>query len=151
MLAPVVLVGDYRLAAAWVIKQFHYSHSVPSGKSHYIQFGPAYVVWSIPANNNLAKFILGEPGKLWELSRLWAPDGHGSNLLTQAISAAVGCIQQLERPNALVSYADTMQTGINGRPHHGGVYRAASWVYHGRTDDCRGWMRWLMVRAAQIP
>jgi hypothetical protein len=130
---PVILRGDEKTAAAWIISSMHYAHSVPSGKSHYVKFGSAYVVWSIPANNNLAKFILGQPGKVWELSRLWAPDGHEPNLLTEAISAAVGVIQRLERPDALVSYADTLQG------HHGGVYRAASWLYHGRTEDCRGW------------
>jgi hypothetical protein len=130
-----VLTGEARKMAADCIRRFHYSHSVPSGKSYYVQHGPAYVVWSIPANNNLAKFILGKTGNVWELSRLWAPDGHEPNLLTQAISAAVGIIQTLERPDALVSYADRLHK------HHGGIYRAASWIYHGRTDDCRGWIK----------
>jgi hypothetical protein len=138
---PTILTGPHKLAAEYNIRTFHYSRTVPSGKSHYVQFGPALVVWSIPANNNLARFILGAgyaSNAVWELSRLWAPDGHEPNLLTQAISAAVGVIQTLERPDALVSYADPGQ-GRPGRPHHGGIYRAASWLYHGRTEDCRGW------------
>lgn len=132
---PLVLTGEARRIAAQLIALYHYSHSVPSGKSHYVQFGSAFVVWAIPANNNLAKFILGEPGKVWELSRLWAPDRHERNLLTRAISAAVGVIQRLERPDALVSYADPHQG------HLGGVYRAASWLYHGTSDECRGWIK----------
>jgi hypothetical protein len=128
---PTILEGYDRFAAAETIKAFHYSHSVPSGKSHYVGYGDAIVVWSLPANNNLVKFILGGPGKVWELSRLWAPDGHEPNLLTRAISAAVGCIQRLERPDALVSYADP------NAGHGGGIYRAASWLYHGTSEECR--------------
>lgn len=132
---PRVLAGLDRKNAEGLIIWGHYAHSVPSGKSYYVQYGPALVVWSLPANMNLARFILGRPGSVWELSRLWAPNGHEPNLLTQAISAAVGVIQNLERPDALVSYADPNQK------HHGGVYRAASWLYHGRSEECRGWIK----------
>lgn len=85
----------------------------------------------VPANKNIAKFVLGVPGSVWELSRLWAPDQHAPNLLTQAISAAVKEIIRLERPHALVSYADP-NVG-----HRGGVYRAASWEYHGQSEEGR--------------
>lgn len=129
----MVLVGKDREAAANRIREAHYTHSVPAGKSHYICFGDALVVWSIPANKNLAKFILGFPGNVWELSRLWAPDGHAPNLLTQAIGAAVRTIRKLERPDALVSYADP------NAGHTGGVYRAASWIYHGRSEEVRAY------------
>jgi hypothetical protein len=130
---PTVLVGVEREAAARLICEYHYTHSVPSGKSHYVRFGDALVVWSIPANKNIAKFILGYQGKVWELSRLWAPNGHAPNLLTQAISAAVGVIWKLERPDALVSYADP------NAGHKGGVYRAASWLYHGQSEEVRAY------------
>ena len=80
-----------------------------------------------PANKNIANFLLGWPGNVWELARLWAPDGHAKNLLTQAISAAVALICKLESPDALVSYADP------NAGHKGGVYRAASWLYSGRS------------------
>src|SRR5580704_5815362 len=86
----LLLTGDVRRAAAETICKHHYTHSVSSGKSHYVQFREAVVIWSLPANNNLAKFILGWKGSVWELSRLWAPDGHDKNLLTQAISKALG-------------------------------------------------------------
>lgn len=128
-----VLVGDYRKAAEGVIRQHHYTHSIPSGKSHYVQFEGAVVVWSIPANKNIAKFILGWPGCVWELSRLWAPDGHLPNLLTQAISNAVHHVKRLENPDALVSYADP------NAGHRGGVYRAASWTYHGQSEESRAY------------
>ena len=130
-LAP--LSGDFRAVAIERIKINHYTHSVPSGKSHYVAFGDCIVVWSIPANKNIAKFILGWHGNVWELSRLWAPDGHEKNLLTQAISAAVNVIIREERPDALVSYADP------NAGHKGGVYRAASWIYHGKSEEVRSY------------
>jgi hypothetical protein len=125
------LYGLARSEAAETIRRCHYTHSVPSGKSHYLRCGDAIVVWSIPANKNIARFVLGWPGKVWELSRLWAPDGHEKNLLTRAISAAVVAIKRLENPDALVSYADP-NVG-----HKGGVYRAASWIYHGKSEEVR--------------
>jgi len=126
-----ILMGDRRENAAEVIKAQHYTHSVPSGKSHYIAFRSAIVVWSIPANHNIAKFVLGWKGNVWELSRLWAPDGHEPNLLTKAISAAVSVLARIERPDALVSYADP------NAGHRGGIYRAASWIYHGQSEEAR--------------
>lgn len=132
-LSARLLFGHGRRAAVETIKARHYTRSVPSGKSHYIEYGPAYVVWSIPANINAAKSVLGWDGIVWELTRLWAPDGHARNLLTQAISAATDVIRALENPDALVSYADP------NAGHHGGVYRAASWIHHGSSTETRAW------------
>lgn len=127
-----VLTGSEREFAANVIRANHYTHSVPSRKSHYVAVGNAIVIWSIPANCNIGKFLLPPGGGVvWELSRLWAPDGHERNLLTKAVSVAVAVISTLERPDALVSYADP-NVG-----HHGGVYRAASWVFHGQSEEAR--------------
>ena len=129
----VCLGTDKKFAIEKIIAH-HYTHSVPSGKSYYIRYGTScYVVWSIPANKNIAKFILGWLGSVWELSRLWAPDGHEKNLLTQAISAALREIVRLEHPDALVSYADP-KAG-----HKGGVYKAASWIYHGKSEEVRSY------------
>jgi hypothetical protein len=116
-----------------LIRENHYTHSVPSGKSHYVQFEDCVVVWSIPANKNIAKFLLPNGGSVWELSRLWAPNGHRPNLLTQAISYAVKNIRKLENPDMLVSYADP------NAGHLGGVYRAASWIYHGQSSESRAY------------
>ena len=81
---------------------------------------------------HLAHFL---DGGVWELARLYAPDGHEKNLLTRAISAGVSAIRRLENPDALVSYADP-NVG-----HQGGVYRAASWLYHGKCDKTRMYQR----------
>lgn len=127
----MLLTGDEKKAAQDAIINHHYTHSVPAGKSHYVKFGDAIVVWSIPANRNLQRFIMGNTGTLWELSRLWAPDGHDKNLLTQAISRAAKLLAAIEQVDCLVSYADP-NVG-----HHGGVYRAASWIYHGKSEEVR--------------
>lgn len=127
----VLLQGTARAAAIEMIKRHHYTHTVPSGKSYYLQYEAAIIVWSIPANKNIAKFILGWPGSVWELSRLWAPDGHRRNLLSEAISGATRILIKLERPDAVVSYADPNAN------HTGGVYRAASWEYHGQSEEAR--------------
>ena len=70
-------------------------------------------------------------GSVWELTRLWAPDGHAPNLLTQAIAAAIHEFVNYEKADALVSYADP------NAGHTGGVYRAASWVYQGQSEENR--------------
>ena len=113
------------------LKRHHYTHSVPSGKSHYFNCYGAIVVFSIPANPYIGEWLLGYPGSVWELSRLWAPDGHDPNALTRAIAQATKLFNVFDSPEALISYADP-NVG-----HRGGVYRAASWVYLGQVDETR--------------
>src|SRR5262245_10101984 len=93
-----LLAGAARARAEETVCREHYLHSVPSGKSWYCGFEDAIVIWSIPANMNIASFVLGRPGKCLELARLYAPDGHRKNLLTEAIAFAVKIINQIERP-----------------------------------------------------
>ncbi len=128
-----LLLGADRERAAQTIRARHYTHSVPSGKNYYVAFDDAIVVWAIPANPYIAMSLFGRPGRVWELSRLWAPDGHAPNLLTQAISAAVGVLRQHEKPDVLVSYADP------NMGHDGAIYRAASWTSHGQCAEVRAW------------
>ena len=128
-----VLEGAEREQARGIIRNHHYTGTVPSGKSHYIACGTALVVWSIPANKNIARFVLGREGSVWELARLWAPDGHDRNLLTYAIARAVPLLKSMEAPDALVSYADP-SVG-----HEGGVYKAAGWLPHGTSAEGRAY------------
>lgn len=123
--------GDERRHAIAQIIRHHYSHGFPSGKSHIFCAGCALIAFSIPANPNLGRFILGYDGLVWELSRLWAPDGHPRNLLSRAIAASTSELQKIESVDALVSFADP-NVG-----HQGGVYRAASWVYTGQSAESR--------------
>lgn len=127
-----LLLGEERLRARDIICSHHYTHAVPSGKSHYFSFDNAIIVYSIPANYNIARFLLGENKIVWELTRLWAPNDHEKNLLTQAISKSIRELLRLEPDiSALVSYADP-NVG-----HLGGVYRAASWIYTGQSEESR--------------
>jgi len=116
--------------AKTTIAEKHYTRSVPSGETLTFQYQNAIVMFSIPANKNIASFLGFEC--VWELTRLWAPDGHERNLLTKAISAACKEFRQ-RRPNvdALISYADP------NAGHEGFVYRAASWMYFGQSEENR--------------
>jgi hypothetical protein len=125
------LTGAARASAIEMLCRHHYTHSVPSGKSHYFRFESALVCLSIPANKNIARFLGVE--NVWELSRLWAPNGHEHSLLTQAISHTSRAIAALEHPDCLVSYADPNAS------HLGGVYRAASWSYWGQCEESRAY------------
>lgn len=128
----VLLTGDALAHAKAVIRAGHYSHSVPSGKSYYFAVDDAIVVISIPANQFVGKFLFGRKRTVWELSRLFAPDGHERNLLTRAISAAIKSFRSKEKDAwALVSYADP-NVG-----HAGHVYRAASWLPCGQVEESR--------------
>jgi len=96
----MILFEGERRTAEDTIRRCHYTRSVPSGKSYYVAHDDAIVVWSLPANYNTARhFLPGVNGALvFELTRLWAPDGHKKNLLTEAISEAVRALKACE-PN----------------------------------------------------
>jgi hypothetical protein len=127
-----IAVGQTRRDCETLIRERHYLRSIPSGKSHYVRFEDAVIVWSIPANMNIGRFLLGKPSVVWELSRMWAPDGHRPNLLTQAIAFALAVLKE-HQPEcvAVVSYADP-NVG-----HTGGVYKAASWHPCGQCEESR--------------
>lgn len=130
------LHGAFRRNAAETIRHYHYLKSVPSGKSYFVRYEVAVIVWSIPANNNVSNFLIGKPNAVWELSRMWAPDGHRANLLTEAIAFAVRFLKRAEPTcAAVVSYADP-NVG-----HHGGVYLAASWMRCGQCEESRYYVR----------
>lgn len=130
--SAVLLLADARTAAIARIRSNHYTRSVPSGKSYYFAFRDALVIFSIPANQFVGRFLFGRKRNVWEFSRLWAPYGHERNLLTQAISACVRAFR-VAQPDvwALVSYADP-NVG-----HSGTVYRAASWIPCGQVEESR--------------
>lgn len=125
------LTGNDRKLAEFIIEKNHYAHSIPSGKTHYFCINDAYFAFSIPANKNISTFLVGTPGKVWELARMWACDNHKPNALTQGLSGAVAGLRAVENVDALVSYADP-NVG-----HTGHVYRAASWVYLGQSEEGR--------------
>lgn len=109
-----LLTLDTRREAESIVRDKHYTHSIPSGKSHWFAFENAIIVFSIPANRFAASVVLGRDAKVWELTRLYAPDHHAPNLLSRAVSASVKQFSRIEYADALVSYADP------NAGHHGG-------------------------------
>lgn len=127
-----LLHGTFREDAAETLRKHHYLKCIPSGKSYYVRYEDALIVWSIPPNCNISTFLVGKPNVVWEMSRLWAPDGHRKNLLTQAISFGIRQLRAVEPTcAAVVSYADP------NSGHHGGVYLAASWIPCGQSEETR--------------
>lgn len=128
----MLLQGRELEIAQFYIRTCHYARSLPSGKSYYFCEAGAFFVFSIPANKNISRWLVGEDNAVWELTRMWAPDSHQPNALTQGLARAVrGFAALAPVALALVSYADP-NVG-----HEGGVYRAASWVYLGQSEEGR--------------
>jgi hypothetical protein len=114
------------------LRQNHYLRSVPTRPVLYFEHDGAVVCFAVPANKNVSTWLLGKPNAVLELARLWAPDGHRPNLLTEALAAAISELRrQQPECEALISYADP------NSGHIGGVYRAASWVALGQADETR--------------
>lgn len=115
----------------------HYLHRFPTGWTMTYEVDGVLVTFSIPANRNLETFLFKERLNMRELARLWAPDGHGPNALTQAEAVSAAC-KQLRKDvpgcQAVCSFADP-NVG-----HHGGVYQACSWDYTGRSSETRAYM-----------
>ena len=91
------------------------------------------MVFSIPANYNVARWLGCDANRVWELTRLWAADGHRKNLLPEAISFAVSKFRALGVADAIISYADP------NAGHSGGIYKAASWVALGQSEEARAY------------
>lgn len=129
-----VLSGPSRLEAVRTLEQRHYTRSVPSGKSYYMAYKTALCVWAIPANPYVSRWLVGRDKVVWELSRLWAPDAHAPNLLSETIARAVAVLRQYQpEVEALVSYADP-NVG-----HEGYVYRACGWQFLGQSEETRAY------------
>src|SRR5580704_4777560 len=114
------------------IIEHHYLQSWPAGESRVYEYRGAIVVISRSGNPFL---FHGTDAYVWELSRLWAPDGHERDLLTQAISHAVHefkC-EPDRRCNVIISYADPRHG------HSGRVYKLAGWTALGQADPDRAW------------
>lgn len=114
-----------------IICSSHYLRSFPSGWTYCYHHDAAVVVFSIPANKNLGAYLFEGQVEVRELARLWAPDGHRPNLLSEAMAAALKAVRRDAGCEAVISFADPNQG------HHGGVYQAASWIYTGQSEETR--------------
>jgi hypothetical protein len=123
-------VGDFDAAAA-LVEAHHYSHRMASnvqlvgtwheGGGLFGDYGPAVaaVVFSIPPTR------WSEP--VWELSRLVRKD-EAKVTLSGLISQAISFMRRSRPCDLVVSFADFTQG------HHGGIYQACSWNFHGKRD-----------------
>lgn len=119
-----------RDAAERLVKEWHYSHRMPSNVQLIVTWhedgglfgdsGPAVaaLMFSIPPTR------WSEP--VWELSRLVRTEGEHPPL-TGLISTAVKWAK-VKGADLLISFADWTEG------HHGGIYQAASWNYAGKRD-----------------
>lgn len=130
-------------AARYAVKRWHYSHTMPVGKS--VMIG----VWEDEAYIGALIFGLGGGGagdgrsyglsrnfEVAELERV-ALSRHRTSV-TRIIAIAVGMLRrQSPGLRLLVSYADP------AAGHAGGIYQGGNWIYVGRTSD-----DWFMVDAS---
>ncbi len=119
-------------AAKFACTNWHYSKSIPVGKS--VKVGAwedgrfvGIVLFSYGANANIGKpYKLSQP-ECCELVRVALRDH--VNEVSRILSLALRFLKkQSNGIRLVVSYADT------GQGHHGGIYQATNWIYEGFFD-----------------
>lgn len=121
-----------QVAAKYAVTHWHYSRSLPAGKS--VKIGAwedgrfvGCVVFSRGANNHIGAPYGLDQTEVAELTRV-ALTTHSAPV-TRIVSIA---IRQLRKQSPglrlIVSYADP------GEGHHGGIYQAGNWIYAGQTS-----------------
>ena len=119
-------------AARYAVENWHYSRSMPVGKTVKIGAWEANrfigaVVFAYGANNNMAKPYALEQQHCCELVRV-ALALH-SVPASRIVALALRWLKNANPGLRLVvSYADT------GQGHHGGIYQAGGWVYASGTE-----------------
>ena len=127
--------GDYDAACSLVSKH-HYSHRIPSNVQMVGTWHESGGLFGNRGPAVAAIFFTIPPTRwtedVWELNRLVRLDSAEISL-TGFISLACKFIRQHNSQNLLVSFADPTHG------HHGGIYQAASWNYHGKREPtCDG-------------
>lgn len=122
--------SQYRLLTLQMCKSLVVRH-------HYSRRMPASVMLSYglvdygPPRKTIACCLFSTPTgrwdtqkSIWELTRLVRLPSYEVPL-TQLIAKALGYIRKEKLVELLISFADAEED------HHGGIYQACSWVYHG--------------------
>lgn len=116
-------------AASFAVKNWHYSRSLPVGKS--VKVGAwedgkfiGVVIFAYGANNNIGKPYGLQQVECCELVRV-ALANH-KTAVSKIVSIALRFLKK-HSPGVrlVVSYADTAQG------HHGGIYQAGNWIFTG--------------------
>lgn len=119
-------------AAKFACENFHYSRSLPAGKS--VKVGAweddqfiGVVIFSRGATQNIGSPYGLTQRECCELTRV-ALTKHQS-FVSEILARAIRFLKE-QSPNVelVVSYADVEQN------HHGGIYQATNWIYEGKTD-----------------
>ena len=119
-------------AAKYAVEKWHYSQSVPAGKSVHIGVWEkgcfiGTVLFSRGASNAIGKPYRVNQSEVVELTRV-ALTKHGS-AVSRILTIAIRMLgKQSPALRLIVSYADPEHG------HHGGIYQATNWVYAGRTS-----------------
>lgn len=137
-------IGESDEAEA-MVKRFHYSRRWPSNVQLVVT---AHEPGGLFGNKGqaLAAVVYSIPGTrwrypVWELSRLVRVDDSRVPL-SWLIARSVNQIKRRRLADLLVSFADAQQG------HHGGVYRASNWRYHGMRQPR---MEGVMVGGEFVP
>lgn len=120
-------------AVVFACKHWHYSRSVPAGKS--VKIGvweddvfKGVILFSRGANKSIASPYGLDQTKVCELTRV-ALKGHTAPV-TQMIAIAIKMLKkQSPGLELIVSYADRDQG------HEGKIYKAGNWIYEGLMND----------------
>ena len=134
--ADLHFATNQRADAVALIKRFHYSGRIPANVEF---FGTLHVPGGLFGDMGaaVAAICFSHPPTRWslpvlELSRLVRHDRHRVPL-TRLVAISCRYIKRAGLGDLLVSFADS------GMGHHGGIYQAASWKYHGmRAAGCDG-------------
>ena len=114
-------------------KNYHYSKSVPCGRK--IAFAVfeekkfiGVIIYSLGANNNLAKSFNMVQGEVVELTRV-ALAKH-KNPVSRYVAVTLKLLKkQCKTVKLVVSYADK-----ENQNHIGGIYQAGNWIYLGLSE-----------------
>lgn len=129
-------IGNYSDACR-LVYEYHYSHNMPTSLCMVLNvlayengipfascsFGYGVGRWG----NNGGQDARGGV-QLLELVRLVKSPNSPSFHLSSLVSYGISRIKETRKHDLVISYADPTQD------HHGGIYQACSWLYHGVTS-----------------
>ena len=136
--------GEVNVAKA-LVKRYHYSHRWPGNVMLCCTWHEAGGLFGDSGEAVAACLFTVPPPAwsepVWELSRLVRSDDVSCSL-TGLVGQGVRLIQKRKLTDLVISYADTTQG------HHGGIYQAGSWNYHGLRSPAQ---EGLIVEGQFIP
>jgi len=114
-----------------LIKEFHYSGRSVNSICTFSWHLPKDSPWGIIPGECVAGAVFSSPPTRWsepviELLRLVRTEMEGIPPLTGLLSESLKYLKTNTEHDLIVSFADSTQG------HHGGIYQAASWKYHGK-------------------